>query len=103
MTCWRQAAGCPQSKSPFRARTPLTLVFDPDTTLVLKAHYLVNASGPDGAAKTVESYADYRDVHGIKVAFSTEVRREGAPGLARTLRSYEVNVPLDSALFVKPS
>jgi zinc protease len=82
---------------------PLTLVFDPDTTLVLRAHYLVSGSGPDGAARTVESYADYRDVHGIKVAFSTQVRREGAPGLARTLRSYEVNVPLDSALFIKPS
>jgi predicted Zn-dependent peptidase len=83
--------------------SPLTLVFDPDTTLVLRAHYLVNGAGSNGAAKAVESYADYRDVHGVKVAFSTEVRREGAPGLARTLRSYEINMPLDSALFVKPS
>jgi hypothetical protein len=42
-------------------------------------------------------------VHGLNVAFATEVRREGAPGLSRTLRSYEINVPLDSTLFTKPS
>ncbi len=63
----------------------------------------MNGAGANGTASAEESYADYREVHGVKVAFSTEVRREGAPGLARTLRSYEINVPIDSALFVKPS
>ncbi|MEN3338434.1 MAG: zinc protease [Acidobacteriota bacterium] len=82
---------------------PLTLAFDPDTALVLRARYRVNTGGPDGEARAEESYADYRDVHGVKVAFATEVRREGAPGLVRTLRSYEINVPVDPALFVKPS
>ena len=81
----------------------LTLAFDPDTALVLRARYRVNTGGPDGPSKAEEFYADYRDIHGVKVAFATEVRREGAPGLVRTLRSYEINVPVDPALFVKPS
>ena len=80
---------------------PLTLVFDPVTALILKARYRVGA----GADRVVseELYSDYRNVHGLNVAFATEVRREGAPGLSRTLRSYEINVPLDSTLFTKPS
>jgi hypothetical protein len=81
---------------------PVTLLFDPATTLILKARYRVGGPGPDGGLSE-ESYSDYRDVHGLKVAFTTEVRRDGAPGLSRTLRSYEINVPLDSALFSKPS
>jgi zinc protease len=82
---------------------PLTLGFDPATTLIVKARYRVPGAGAEPAAIAEESYSDYRDVHGLKVAFGTEVRREGAPGLSRTLRSYEINVPLDSTLFVKPS
>jgi hypothetical protein len=82
---------------------PITLLFDPATGLILKARYRVNDAGPDRAVSAEESYSDYRDVHGLKVAFATEVRREGAPALSRTLRSYEINVPLDSTLFVKPS
>lgn len=82
---------------------PLTLVFDPATTLILKTRYRVNGPGAGSAVSAEESYADYRDVHGLKVAFATEVRRDGAPGLSRTLRSYEINVPLDSTLFIKPS
>ncbi len=80
---------------------PLTLVFDPVTAFILKARYRVGA-GADSVVSE-ESYSDYRNVHGLNVAFATEVRREGAPGLSRTLRSYEVNVPLDSTLFTKPS
>lgn len=81
---------------------PLTLLFDPATTLILKARYRVSGAGPD-AVNAEESYSDYRDVQGLMVAFATELRREGAPGLSRTLHSYEINVPLDSTLFVKPS
>ncbi|MDQ3346451.1 MAG: hypothetical protein M3545_00630, partial [Acidobacteriota bacterium] len=69
---------------------------------ILKARYHVSGAGPD-AVNAEESYSDYRDVQGLMVAFATELRREGAPGLSRTLHSYEINVPLDSTLFVKPS
>ena len=32
-----------------------------------------------------------------------DVRRDGAPAVHRTLRTFEFNVPVDSALFNKPS
>ncbi len=81
---------------------PLTLVFDPATTLILKARYRVSG-GPGAEVNAEESYSDYREVRGLRVAFVTDMRREGAPALVRTLRTYEINVPLDSTLFVKPS
>jgi zinc protease len=82
---------------------PLTLLFDPATALILKARYRVAVGAGAESVVSEESYSDYRNVHGLNVAFATEVRREGAPALSRTLRSYEINVPLDSTLFIKPS
>ena len=63
--------------------SPLTLVFDPATTLVLRGALRRERRRPERRGQRGGIYADYRDVHGLKVAFSTEVRREGAPGLAR--------------------
>jgi hypothetical protein len=82
--------------------SPVTLVFDPATTLIVRARYRVGGD-PGTSLSAEESYSDYRDVDGLKVAFTTEVRREGAPALSRTLHSYEINVPLDPAIFIKPS
>jgi hypothetical protein len=82
---------------------PLTLLFDPATALILKARYRVVFGAGGESVVSEESYSDYRNVQGLNVAFATEVRREGAPALSRTLRSYEINVPLDSTLFTKPS
>ena len=82
---------------------PLTLLFDPDTALILKARYRVVGGAGAESVVSEESYSDYRNVHGLNVAFATEVRRQGAPGVSRMLRSYEINVPLDSTLFTKPS
>jgi zinc protease len=82
---------------------PLTLLFDPATALILKARYRVVVGAGGESVVSEESYSDYRNVQGLNVAFATEVRREGAPALSRTLRSYEINVPLDSTLFTKPS
>ena len=81
--------------------SPLTLVFDPVTSLLSRAKYRL--SGPTGDVNVEETYSDYRDVKGLKVAFTTDVRRDGAPALHRTLRTFEFNVPVDSALFNKPS
>src|SRR5204862_6496613 len=80
---------------------PLTLIFDPATALLAKAKYRVVA--PGGDVNVEEIYSDYRDVHGLKVAFTTDVRRDGAPAVHRTLLTVEFNVPVDSALFNKPS
>jgi zinc protease len=82
--------------------TPLTLLFDPATTLIVKTRYLFTGA-PDGRIAVEEAYSDYRDVRGLKVAFKMQLRREGAPAVDRTVRSFDFNVPLDVALFTKPS
>ncbi len=81
--------------------SPLTLIFDPVTTLLARAKYRL--SNPPGSVAVEETYSDYRDVKGLRVAFTTDVRRDGAPAVHRTLRTFEFNVPVDSALFTKPS
>jgi len=81
--------------------SPLTLVFDPVTSLLTRTKYRL--STPAGDVTVEEVYSDYRDLKGLKVAFKTEVRRDGAPAVNRTLRKFEFNVPVDSALFNKPS
>jgi zinc protease len=81
---------------------PLTLLFDPATLLIARARYRFT-SAPDGDVNVEEIYSDYRDVHGLKVAFRIQLRRDGAPPLERTVRAFEFNVPLDSMLFSKPS
>jgi hypothetical protein len=79
---------------------PLTLIFDPVTALLIKSKYRM--AGPTGEVTVEETYSNYRDVNGLKVPFSTEVRRDGAPAVQRTLRTFEFNVPVDPALFNKP-
>lgn len=56
-----------------------------------------------GSVRVEETYSDYRDVKGLKVAFQMELRRDGAPSVKRSVRTFEVNVPLDATLFSKPS
>jgi len=82
---------------------PLMLIFDPATTLLAKARYRVTGSPDGGEVNVEEIYSDYRDVNGLKVAFKTQLRRAGAPAVNRTVRTFEFNVPVDSALFSKPS
>src|SRR5262249_5090977 len=80
--------------------SPLTLIFDPVTTLQARAKYRL--SNPPEEVAVEETYSDYRDIKGLEVAFTTDVRRDGAPAVHRTLRTFEFNVPVDSALFTKP-
>jgi zinc protease len=77
---------------------PVTLWFDEATGLIAKSTYRVA-----GDITAEEVYSDYREVHGVKVAFRTELRREGAPGVTRTVRKCEFNVPVDTKIFNKPS
>ena len=79
----------------------LTLLFDPATALVAKARYRVPAGNADVGVE--ESYTDHRDVKGLKVAFKMQMRRVGAPPINRTVRTFDFNVPVDPALFTKPS
>jgi len=76
---------------------PVSLVFDPDTLVLLKQRYdLENAT-------VEERYSDYRLVDGLQVPFKAEVHRNGLPLVERVVRTIEFNVPLDAALFTKPS
>jgi hypothetical protein len=79
---------------------PVTIVFDPRTSLIATVRY--STAAPQ-AVTTEESYSDYRDVNGIKVAFKATISRNGVPVIERVLRRIEFNVPLDSALFTRPS
>jgi zinc protease len=80
---------------------PVTWWIDPATGLISKARYRTSQGGAEVA--TEEVYSDYRDVNGLKIAFKTELRREGGPTVARTVRKYEFNIPVDSKVFTKPS
>jgi hypothetical protein len=67
--------------------SPLTLIFDPATSLLARTKYRLGNSPGDIAVE--EIYSDYRDVKGLKVAFATDVRRDGAPAVHRILRTFD--------------
>ena len=77
----------------------VTLGFDPKSGLLLYQRYGGGAGEPD----TEEIFADYRPVQGLQVAHRLSVRRQGQFPVQRTIRTFEVNVPLDAALFHKPT
>ncbi len=78
---------------------PLTLVLDPDSGLILRERY----PAPDAAGQIEERFADYRDVDGIKVAFSVTVAHPQLGDVVRIMRKVAFNVPLDPTLFTRPS
>jgi zinc protease len=80
---------------------PVTVVLDPVTALIRRQRYVMPA-GP-GTATMEEIFSDYRAVDGLQVAFKAEIHRNGTPLLERVVRTFEYNVPLDAALFTKPS
>ena len=76
---------------------PVSLVIDPDTLVVLRQRYDMEA------ATMEERYSDYRVVDGVRVAFKAEVRRNGTPLMERVVSKIEFNPTLDPELFTKPS
>jgi zinc protease len=97
-----QARVMPAIEIALPGSAPLTLIFDPATTLLVKTRYVVVGS-PDAQTPVEEEYSDYRNVRGLKVAFRMQLRRAGAPAVDRTVRTFDFNVPLDAALFTRPS
>jgi zinc protease len=81
------------------ASGPLTLVLDPDTALIVRQRYPARG----GAGAIEETLTDYRDVHGLQVAFSVTVHHPGELPLTRVLRTFDYNVPIDAAVFSRPS
>jgi zinc protease len=78
----------------------VTLLLDPKTGLIARQRYRV----PTDPKHIVEEvFSDYRDVSGIQVAFKVTVRGDGVTPMDRLVRSFEVDVPIEAALFTRPS
>ena len=70
---------------------------DPQTGLVSKVGFEVNGQ----TAEIV--YSDYREVHGVKVAFQENVFQTGQQLMEIKYTDVQVNAPVDEKLFQKPS
>jgi hypothetical protein len=77
---------------------PVTLFIDTATGMVVRESY----SLPAGAGTAEESFTDYRDVDGVKIAFRVSLRRGGLLVLTRVATDVKVNVPVDPSLFARP-
>jgi zinc protease len=84
---------------PLKPGGPLTLLLDPDSGLIVRERY----PAPDATGQIEERFADYRDVDGVKVAFSVTVTHPQLGEIVRVMRKVTFNVPLDPSLFAKPS
>ncbi len=82
---------------------PLTVVFDPASGLIVLQRYSAGQSDDGSRMDTEEAFSDFRDVAGLQVPFTAVVRKGGNVTLRRRVRSVEYNVPLDPALFSRPS
>lgn len=83
------------------AHAPLTVFLDAATSLISRMTY--DAPGAASRVTVEESYSDYRTVKGLQVAFKAVVRSGGGAMIERTLRTFDFNVAIDPALFVRPS
>ena len=89
---------CPALEVDLSPGGPVTLVFDPETWLLLRQRY----GGSPGNPATEESFLDYRDIQGIKVANRIRLRIEGQPPIERINQTIDFNVPVDATLFQRP-
>jgi len=80
----------------------LTILLDPATDLIAAQRYHVPA-GRGASAEMEETFSDYRRIDGLQVAFAAAIKRGGLPFVNRRLLTFEYNVPIDPALFAKPS
>ncbi|HXH07749.1 MAG TPA: pitrilysin family protein, partial [Vicinamibacterales bacterium] len=79
----------------------VALVIDAATGLVARLRYRAHAGGRPAAVE--EMFSDYRAVDGVQVAARAVVRRDGRIVLERTLTAIAFDVPVDAALFRRPS
>jgi zinc protease len=79
---------------------PVVFQVDPDSGLLAKQTYVVDAPGQP---LVEELFEDYRDVAGVQVAYSATVRQDGATMLERRVTDFAINSPLPAALFRRPA
>ncbi|HEY7501628.1 MAG TPA: pitrilysin family protein [Vicinamibacterales bacterium] len=97
-----EGRGLPVVQVSGRGMRPFSILLDPDTGLILAERYQIPA-GRGEWMPVEEAFSDYRSVDGLQIAFNAVVRRDGRAILNRRVRAFEYNVPLDPALFTKPS
>jgi hypothetical protein len=78
---------------------PVVLYIDPDTRLVARQTHAAGRGQPI----VEERFGDYRDVDGVRIAFSAEVHRGGQQVLERRVIEIAINPPLESLLFQRPA
>jgi len=78
---------------------PILLYVNPQSNLIDKMTFIDDAPSQP---MIEESFADYRDVEGIKIAFQG-TRQVGVQSVERRSTSVKVNVTLDPALFKRPA
>ena len=77
---------------------PLVMVVDPNTFEIRGLRYPTEVS--PNAPQAVETYNDYRDVSGIRVAFRARVERDGVT-IDRVITSARMNAALPATAFVR--
>ena len=93
-----EGTACPALEVELVPAGKLTLIFDPKTDLLVSQRY----GGSPGNPRTVETFSDYRDVQGLKVAHRMRVQVEGQPPIERTNHTVDFNVAVAPSLFQKP-
>ncbi len=73
---------------------------DPTTYRILRSAH--TSVGPQGDAKIVSEYSDYKVVDGFPVAFHLEVMSNGSKDQTLTLEECKINPGVEAKLFDKP-
>jgi hypothetical protein len=81
-----------------RDLNPIVLYVDPDSGLIRKRMYTIDAPG---RPVVEEQFFDYRAVDGIQMAFRA-TQKVGPLSVERRITDLKLNPPLDAALFKRP-
>jgi zinc protease len=76
------------------------LYLDPATNLIVKKEFTAAIMGPP--AETEESYADYRDVGGVKMPFKTLLSQGGKKKVELTAAEVKINPGAQDSTYKKP-
>jgi hypothetical protein len=78
---------------------PIVLYIDPETSMVRKRLFAVDAPG---RPLVEEQFSDYRDVDGMQFAFQA-TQKVGPLLVERKVTEIKINPPIDPALFRRPA
>lgn len=78
---------------------PVVLLIDAETSRINKLTFVSDAPG---RPIVEEEFSDYRAIDGVQFAFSG-ARKNGAQSIERRITDLKLNVPVDAALFKRPS